>query len=421
VSAHSRVARGLAALAGAVALLLLGARGAFADAPEAPPLTLRDGAVRATYLPSITAQASGGVAYENQLVLPETPRIDSESLTVQASATLDWSLLNTTRGYELDAAQWDVRKHRFAAEDAKRLSMQAAAELYVRAQAAVALVDDASLTLERRTNQSRAIHDLVHAGVHPPVDAVRVEVELANARHLLAARKIEARGAVAALAAALGRDPTSIVRPQGGDTEVLEVTLPPDRAEDEAAKNRAEVHERAAAVESRRAAQGAAVGARFPTLGVTATGTASYAHVVTGLGIDGPVYDGSAQAYLRWNGLDPAIWGRASVAAAETEEARRALGQAQLAVAAEAVAASYVAEQARNEVDRAGAVVEGTEAIREAQNERYRAGVGSIVELLDAEALEQEARAERILSHRDYAIAGTRLLSACGLLARLAR
>jgi outer membrane protein len=226
---------------------------------------------------------------------------------------------------------------------------------------------------------------------------------------------------VAALAAAIGRDPTSSVRPAGGDTEVLEVVFPPARARDEASRNRPELRRLAASVGSRRADYDAAIGARLPTAGVTATGTASYAHVVTGLGIDGSTYEASAIAYVRWSALDPAVWGRAPVAEAASDEARRMLDGAQAAIAAEAVAASYDAERAQNETDRAGAVLEGARSIREAQNERYRAGVGSLVELLDAEALEQEARVGRIVSRRDYELSGARLLSACGLLARLAR
>lgn len=379
------------------------------------------GYAEAAYLPSLTGQVTGGASYDNQLLLPDTPRIDSKSLTVQGSATLDWSLLNAERGSKLDAARADLQGQRFAGEEARRAAMQAAAELYVRAQAAAALVDDALLTVERRTNQGHAVRDLVKAGVHPPVDGVRAEVELEKARHALVARQIGARAAVAALAVAIGRDPTSIVKPEGDDADVLEVALPPARARDEAWRNRPELRRLVASMASRRADYDAAVGARLPTVGVSATGTASYAHVLAGLGIDGAVYEGTAVAYVRWGALDPAVWGRAPVAEAATDEARRDLEEAQASIAAEAVAAAYAADQARNEVDRAAAVLEGAGAIREAQNERYRAGVGSLVELLDAEALEQEARVERIVSRRDYQIAGARLLSTCGLLARLAR
>jgi outer membrane protein TolC len=340
---------------------------------------------------------------------------------VQATATLDWSLLNAARGFQLDGARADLQSERFAAEAAKQAALQVAADLYVRVAAASALVDDATLTVERRRSQRLAIRDLVRAGVHPPVDAARTDVELANARHALVARQIEARSAIAALAAALGRDPLSDLRPNGGDTAVLELSLPPERARVEAARNRPELRQLAASVASHRADYDAAIGARLPTMGVTVAGTASYQHVVSGLGIEGSLYEGSAMVYLRWGALDPQVWGKAPVAEATTDEAKLALEQGESRVAAEAVAASFAADEARNEMDRAAAVLEGAEAVLEAQTGRYRAGVGSLVELLDAEALEQEARVGRIVSRRDYQLAGVRLLSACGLLVRLAR
>jgi outer membrane protein len=378
------------------------------------------GYVRGTYLPSLIVQGSGGASYDNQQLVPDTPRIDSKSLTVQGSATLDWALLDAVRGFRLDEAQADLQGERFAAEEAKRAAMQVAADLYVRAEAAAALELDASLTVERRTDQTRAIRDLVRAGQHPPVDAARADVELANARHMLVARRIEVRAAIAGLATALGRAPSTELRPEG-DAAALELSMPPARAREEAIRNRPELRRLAASVASHRASYDAALWARLPTAGVTLTGTASYQHVLAGFGIEGPVYQGSAVAYLRWNAFDPQVWGKAPVAEAGADEAKRALEAGEAGVAAEAVAAAFAADEARDEVDRATEVLVGAEAVLEAQTGRYRAGVGSLVELLDAEALEQEARVGRIVSRRDYQLAGIRLLSSCGLLGHLAR
>ena len=50
------------------------------------------------------------------------------------------------------------------------------------------------------------------------------------------------------------------------------------------------------------------------------------------------------------------------------------------------------------------------------QNGRYLAGLASLLELLDAEDLEQEARQRRIEAQRDEAIKSAQLLSACGML-----
>ena len=71
--------------------------------------------------------------------------------------------------------------------------------------------------------------------------------------------------------------------------------------------------------------------------------------------------------------------------------------------------------------ERAVAVLRAAEVTREAQNGRYRAGVASMLELLDAENLEQQARRQRIEAERDYRIASARLLWAGGRLDALAR
>ncbi len=57
---------------------------------------------------------------------------------------------------------------------------------------------------------------------------------------------------------------------------------------------------------------------------------------------------------------------------------------------------------------------------RVAQNERYRAGVASLLDLLDAEGVEQNARRQHIESLRDHRLARVRLLAICGQLERLA-
>jgi outer membrane protein TolC len=61
-----------------------------------------------------------------------------------------------------------------------------------------------------------------------------------------------------------------------------------------------------------------------------------------------------------------------------------------------------------------------SEVTREVQNGRYRAGVASMLELLDAENLEQQARRRRIEAERDHYLAGARLLWASGRIDALA-
>jgi outer membrane protein len=110
------------------------------------------------------------------------------------------------------------------------------------------------------------------------------------------------------------------------------------------------------------------------------------------------------------------VWLRADVAEASKVQAERALEVTQQAVSGEAVAGFYALQRAKLERERAIEVLLTAGATREAQNDRYRVGVGSLLELLDAESLEQDARLRRIEAERDEAIASARLLAACGLM-----
>jgi outer membrane protein TolC len=143
--------------------------------------------------------------------------------------------------------------------------------------------------------------------------------------------------------------------------------------------------------------------------------------VRTGQGIDGHQYGGSALLYLRWDGFDPVVWTQAGPANAAVALAQREWDAERHAVASEAVAASHAVARAKIELERAVAVLHASEGAREAQNGRYRAGLASMLELLDAENLAQQARRASIEAQRDHQLAGARLLWASGRLATLAQ
>ena len=88
-------------------------------------------------------------------------------------------------------------------------------------------------------------------------------------------------------------------------------------------------------------------------------------------------------------------------------------------VVTEAVQAVYTLQSMRIARERADAVLRIAETTRATQAGRYRTGVGSLLELLDGEAVEQQARQRRIEAVRDADVAAARLLAACGLLGRL--
>jgi outer membrane protein len=250
------------------------------------------------------------------------------------------------------------------------------------------------------------------------VEAERTKVELLSAKYMLAMRESDEAAAFAALGVAIGRPATEPVRPATRSGEFLGVSavVTAERALDLAKKHRPEVQAAVWAIASLREDWSAAILERFPTVGVSASGMASYSEAVSGYGINGTQYAASAGVYLRWRGLDPIVWLRGSVAEAAKVAGERSLEVTQQQVSAEAVAAFYALQRAKLERERAIEVLLTAGSTREAQNDRYRVGVGSLLELLDAESLEQDARLRRIEAERDEAIASARLLAACGLM-----
>jgi outer membrane protein len=422
-------------------------RGASAQAaPEEPEISLRDalrharsdapavaaaaaayvlrqaehGAAQDAYYPILTTQSTAGYVFDNRLVVTTAPRVDYRSLTAQTSISVEWAALDLARGARIDATEAAAQAQALAARTTQHDAVLLAAELYVAAAAAAELTADAELTLTRRTEQERAIAELVKAGTRSPLDMERAKIETLSARYAYAASQVDEVAACAALSAAIGRSATQPVHARAGKLQALEFELSPALAQAAAAADRPEIASQAALIIARQGEYDAAIGARLPTVGVTALASASYLDVKHGDFPDGHQYGGSALLYVRWSGLDPAVWTRASVASAAVAVAERELAVRQHAVTTQAVAAVHAAVRAKSELERAIAVLQASEITREVQNGRYRAGVASMLELLDAENLEQQARRRRIEAERDHYLAGARLLWASGRIDSLA-
>jgi outer membrane protein len=375
-------------------------------------------AATAGWYPVFSIEGVGGLRYSNQLILPGVPRLDWTSYELRAQALLDWSAINLARSATISARGISEEMEQSDSLSAQRLAAAQAAELYLRAGAASDLIDDAKLSLERRTRQHQAISDLVQTGSRSPVEAERTKVELLSAKYMLAMRESDEAAAFSALAVAIGRPATAPVRPATRSGEFFGATavLSAERALDLARKNRPEVKSAVFAISALSEDYRAAVLERLPTMGINGSGNVSYSNVIVGDGINGSQYGAAAGVYLRWRGFDPAVWLKADIIEASKTQAERQLDLVEQGVSAEAVAAFYALQRAKLERERAIEVLLAAGATREAQNDRYRVGVGSLLELLDAENLEQDARQRRIEAERDEAIAASRMLAACGLM-----
>ena len=377
------------------------------------------GPTTAAYFPVLTMSVSGGYAIDNRLVQPNTPRIDSRSLTSNGNVSLEWTALDWSRGARADAAEAAARAQAFTAGAARHDALLLAAERYIQSAAANALMKDAELALTRRSEQERAIGELVRAGTRSPLDLERAKIETLSARYALAARQRDELAACAALAPASGRPATQPVCARRGDLALFEPAPSQESALSAADSKRPELQARAALVSARREEYDAAIAARLPTVALAGSAELSYLDVRKGQGIDGHQYGGSALVYVRWSGLDPVTWSRAAPADAAIAHAQREWDAERHAVASEAVTASHAVLRAKIELERAVAVMNAAETARDAQNGRYRAGLSSLLELLDSENLAQEARRTRVEAERDHQLAAARLLWASGRIAAL--
>jgi outer membrane protein len=370
------------------------------------------------YYPRLNLEANGGLAYENRPYLPGLPRYKSTSLTGSGSATLDYALLDAQRSAGVKAASAQVEAQRALSDEARRAAVEGAVALYFQALAARELVADARLTVERRTAQYDSVAALTRAGVRPPVDEQRAKIEVVIAQTNLQLREVDERALAAGLAAAMGDDPLSPVRPEDAAHEAFPEVHEPAQAVARALESRPDVLAGRAAVRASMARDQTARAARLPTVGIAGSTQLAYVDVLKGQGLQGEAFNGSVGLYLRWAALDATVWRQAEVSGSAVLEAEKNLDATLLRVQSEAVDASYRALRQKVMLEQTEQVLASAQVARTSQNERYRAGVATLLELLDAEQVEQSARLARIEAQREFDIARARLASAVGVIAR---
>lgn len=348
-----------------------------------------------------------------------TRRVDNTAINTSGNVNVDWTIVDFARRGNVAMATALREQQQYATAQAQRVAIQAAVQLFVRGLSAQQLVDDARLSSARRDDQLKSIAALVRAGVRPSVDAQRAEIEAVAARHWLEVRIIEHQLTMASLAAALGEDPADPVRPVQFDGDPFATPGSLKDATRLAMQNRPDIQQAEAMVTASQADHRAAIGSRLPTLGITGTGQLSYMDVKNGFGADGRTLSGSAFGYLRWNAFDPTVFRRAKVTSKVVIETQKQFETKLLALKREVAEALFAAQIAKAQFDRATETLAAATTTRQAQNERYRAGVSTLLELLDAEEIEQNARRGRIEAARDYDLARAQLLAVCGTIERL--
>lgn len=295
-------------------------------------------------------------------------------------------------------------------------AVRAAAELFVRVLTSERLVTNAELSVTRREAMSRAIARLIEAGMRPRVDLQRAEIEAVAARYGVDVLRASYRADRAALAASLGFSPHAHLTLIEHDSSNLAPGLSLEEATRTALAQRPEIRAQEAVVRAGQAALKQQRARRFPVLGLAAATSYQLNDKIEGDDPDGRTLAATAGAFLRWNALDVVTFRSARTAELALRVERENLSAQDLAARALAAVSLIDAERVSAELEQAEKILEAARSTREAQHKRYELGEASLLELIDAESVEQEARTRRILAVRDQDLARIRALDAAGLL-----
>lgn len=374
----------------------------------------RVGEARVAFLPDFSASLSRS-ASERELNPDYIGTIPRHSDSLQGDLSASYILLNTTRRLDLMAAK--VQKQGLAAttDDAKRAVIRDTARTYLLVVQADALLRLAEQDLMRRTRHVEETKALVRGGKRADYEILRAEAELATSEASAVEARNGARIARATLAQVVGKElpigfatetPAPPADPRSGKRgpEAARSIVPDSLA------RRPDLRAAGADAEVARLAFVKAERRYLPTLSVFArynTVFDRYAPPGAGADFESP-YDSSfswgGQLEVRFSDMLANRY-RGQASRAEVRLARVIEDQSR-------VAASLEIERASLELDRAtevsAATAKSLDATRrnyESTSERYRLGVATQTERVDAEAALVEAEVNAAKSDVGYRIA----------------
>jgi outer membrane protein TolC len=371
------------------------------------------GSRRSLYLPSLDASAS--VLAQSPPSSPGRPAV--EQTTYGAAAAVTWILLDLgARGALVDEGDRLLAAARLGEHVAVADLVLRVQQSYFEYLAARALLDAESAAVRQAEASLAAAEGRQRAGLATVADVLQARTALSQVR--LAQQQVEgqslaARGALATLA---GLSPTA-------ELEVGELPAAVDAAAAEprvdallaaaSARNpdlgRARATAEAAAARARAASRAA-----WPVLAfqgnasrvhfVDPPDTSPYTSWTAGLVLRIPTFEGNRPAYE-------------ALAAREAAEAARERADATAQrVALDVWTAWQTLRTAGRRIDTARDLLQSASASAEVAGGRYREGVGSIVDLLNAQAALELARAEDVRARTDFLVGLAQLARATGRL-----
>jgi outer membrane protein len=337
-----------------------------------------------------------------------------------ASVGLSWTLFDWGRTwFAWRGAQKNTESQRLGIESAQRnvvLDVKLAFFAAVAAEAQVGVAEEAVRTQRRHVDQARAFFQV---GTRTKIDVASAESDLAAAEVTLARAHAARDTTYAQLALALGED-------QWRDWQLVSdpalfVLAPEDERRtavaegqlaDEALAHRTEPRELRLRADGfgdlARSARGAWLPALTLQLGPSWAGTD-----VTSLTTNFQAT--IAIGYPALGGMNPLfVWGTAREADANRVTVLAQARQARNQIRAETVAARAQLMAAREEIEAAAKLLKAATERRNLAEGRYQAGVGSIIELSDAQLAFVNARFQEVQAGLDVALARARLQHALG-------
>ena len=339
------------------------------------------------------------------------PLVVREAWTSTASASLIQplsGLIALLDAYELRKIGVDAASLR--ADIRKRDVAQQAVEAYYRARQAARLLDVSRKSIEQIEEQVRRARNLESQGVVGRNDVLRAEVTAASAKQRVLQATAALSLAQARLAFVLGGEGEIAAAPLPAGTEPAPFNLRLQDCERRADTMRPELREIDARLSQAAAGVRVARAKLFPQINAVAT----YQHN-EGLGFAQPKNAGYVGALLTWDAWD---WGTttAGISEARAQEAQvlAAADKVRAAIRLETRSAYMMALTSHAAVAVGRKSVEQAEENLRIETKRYESAAATALEVLDAETLLTQARAQQETTFYDYLIARSALRKAMG-------
>jgi outer membrane protein len=361
---------------------------------------------RAPLLPRLTGTSSYDYSARNT---PVTPRESGGSY--QGSITADVLLYDFGRSWKAwDAAKASAQASEQDAEFVERDVVAGARIAFIDALEAKALVAVARETYDNQEKHRRQIAEFVGVGLRPKIDLTRLETRVADARAALVRAENDYRAAKALLNRAIGvSGPVDYDVAESSAAALVVENESIDRLHALAIGERPDLSAARQSIASREFTESATTRRLLPAVSAGGGGT------FFGDDFEKPGWSAFVGLSLTWNLFD----GLGTYAAIDAAEAETRVERARLTALEQQVRAEV--EQAKIGVDSSKAQLEAAEqALASAREllalaeQRYEEGVGSSLELADAQLELTNASAQRVRVEYDLAAARALLLRSLG-------